>query len=105
MFIHAVYFWLKDNLIEQEKNEFIKGVNSLITIESVNQGYIGIPANTDREIIDRSYSYALTLVFTDQTAHDLYQTHPVHDRFRETCAGYWRKVLIYDSISKASGLS
>ena len=98
MFIHTVYFWLKDNLTEEQENEFIRGMNSLTTIESVHQGYTGVPADTNREIIDRSYSHALILVFADQAAHDLYQTHPVHDRFRETCERFWRKVLIYDSV-------
>ena len=97
MFVHAVYFWLRDDLTQEEKAEFVKGVNSLTTIETVRRGYVGVPAETDREIIDRSYSYALTVVFDDEAGHDVYQTHPVHDRFRDTCASYWRRVLIYDS--------
>ena len=43
-------------------------------------------------------SYALVLFFPDRAAHDAYQTHPVHDRFREQCSTFWRKVLIYDSV-------
>jgi hypothetical protein len=98
MFVHAVYFWLKDNLTPQELAEFREGLQSLTTIESVQQSYIGVPAETDREVIDRSYSYALVLVFADQLAQDLYQSHPTHDRFRDTCSPYWEKVRIYDSV-------
>ena len=57
------------------------------------------PASTDREIIDRSYSYALVVSFADEAAHDAYQVHPVHDRFREQCGGSWKKIVIYDAVS------
>lgn len=100
MFVHAVYFWLKDELTDEAKGEFLKGLDSLAAIETVHQGYIGIPAPTAREIIDRSYSYALTLVFSDQAAHDAYQSHPTHDRFRDNCSQFWKRVQIYDSVGE-----
>jgi hypothetical protein len=101
MFVHAVYFWLRDDLTEAEKDAFRKGVNALATIESVEHCYVGVPADTDRPVIDRSYSYALVVVFADQEGHDLYQAHPVHDRFRVDCAPYWERVLIYDSVDES----
>jgi hypothetical protein len=101
MFVHAVYFWLKDGLTDQDRNTFVRGVNALTTIETVLHGHVGTPADTNRPIIERSYSYALVLFFADKAAHDAYQAHPVHDRFREQCATLWRKVLIYDSVSSA----
>lgn len=100
MFVHAVYFWLRDDVRDQERAKFLEGLESLTTIETVGQSYVGVPAETDREIIDRSYSSALILVFADQAAHDAYQQHPTHDRFRETCSGFWKKVQIYDSVSR-----
>ena len=98
MFVHAVYFWLKDGLADEDKKTFVRGVNSLAAIETVRHGHVGVPAETTRPIIERSYSYALVLFFDDKAAHDAYQTHPVHDRFREQCSTFWRKVLIYDSV-------
>ena len=98
MFVHAVYFWLKDGLANRDKDTFVNGVRSLASIEKVQHGHIGTPAETDRPVIDRSYSYALVLFFRDKSAHDAYQAHPVHDRFREQCSTFWRKVLIYDSV-------
>ena len=99
MFIHAVYFWLRDDLAPAETQQFVDGVRSLRDLATVQQGYVGVPAPTDREIIDRSYSYALVLAFADQAAHDAYQVDPVHDRFRERCAPCWRRVQIYDSTT------
>jgi hypothetical protein len=98
MFVHAVYFWLRDDLSLEEKATFVQGVHSLTGIETVQHGYVGVPADTDRPIIDRSYSYALVLVFPDREAHDRYQSHPTHDRFREHCSTFWSRVVIYDSV-------
>lgn len=97
MFVHAVYFWLKEDLGEKEKQVFVERLNALATIESVRHCYIGQPAETRREIIDHTYSYALVVVFDDVAAHDAYQVDPIHDQFRDTCAGFWDRIRIYDS--------
>ena len=101
MFIHSVYFWEREGLSAGDRAAWEKGLRSLLTIDTVKHGWLGTPAATDRAIIDRSYSYALTLAFADQAGHDVYQEHPVHDVFRESCARYWREVLIYDSVTIA----
>ena len=103
MFVHAVYFTLREDLAPADRARFVAGIQSLRTIESVAQGYIGVPAPTDRPVIERGYSYALVLVFADQAAHDAYQVHPVHDRFRDECAAFWERVRIYDSVSETGG--
>lgn len=100
MFVHSVYFWLRSDLTPEERQKFIDGVNSLKQIESVRFAWVGVPAPTDRPVIDRSYSYALTVVFDDQAGHDQYQVHPIHDRFREECGSLWSRVLIYDSVEE-----
>ena len=99
MFVHSVYFWLRDDLSPEATTRFVEGIRSLTAIESVREGFIGTPAGTVREIIDRSYSYALVVSFDDAAAHDDYQVHPVHDRFREQCGGSCKKIVIYDSVS------
>jgi hypothetical protein len=102
MFVHAVYFWLKGDLSPKERDAFREGLQSLATIESVHECHIGIPADTDREVIDRSYSYALVVIFADQLSHDLYQSHPIHDNFRDTCSPFWERVQIYDSVGEGN---
>lgn len=103
MFIHAVYFRLRDDLSATERQRFEDGVRSLVAIDAVAEGHVGVPALTDRPIIDRDYTHALILTFADQRAHDAYQVHPVHDRFREQCAGYWSGIRIFDSITNDAG--
>ena len=101
MFVHAVYFSLRDDLPPAERARFEAGLQALRGIESVQQGHVGVPAATDREVVERGYTHALVLTFADAAAHHAYQVHPVHDRFREECAGYWRALRIYDSVSGA----
>ena len=96
MFVHCVYFWLRNDLTADEEQRFASGLDSLVGIRDVKAGYFGTPASTDRPIIDRSYSYALVVVFEDQSAHDAYQEDEIHDVFRETCASLWTDVKIYD---------
>ena len=96
MFVHCVYFWLREDLTEAEHLRFVEGVRSLTTIETVRNGFVGRPADTDRPIIDRSYSYGLVVAFENRKGHDAYQEHPAHDEFRDNCAGFWTQVKIYD---------
>lgn len=97
MFVHAVYFWLKKDISPDQLHQYVAGLRSLGTIPSVRHCFIGTPAATDRPVIDRSYSYALTVVFEDQAGHDLYQSHAIHDQFRDECGSFWDRVVIYDS--------
>lgn len=97
MFVHSVYFWLKPDLNEEQKSIFWKNVKALKDIESLKHCWIGTPASTDRPVIDRSYSCALTTVFEDEAGHDQYQVHPLHEKFKVECSGLWSKILIYDN--------
>jgi hypothetical protein len=76
LFVHAVYFWLRDDLSVEDRATFETLVRELPSIEHVTRGYIGVPADTTREIVDRSYSLAEILIFEDRAAHDAYQAHP-----------------------------
>jgi hypothetical protein len=101
MFSHSVYFWLREDLSSSQVTAFLDGIESLRRIDSVQKGFIGTPAATDRAVIERSYSHALVLLFPDAEAHDAYQVHPVHDAFRQRCAGFWSKIVIYDAVGDA----
>ena len=96
MFIHNVYFWLKEGLTAEDRRRFEQGLDLLLSSDSITNSYRGVPAGTDRPVIDRSYSVGIVVVFRDQSAHDAYQSDPKHDRFRDECARYWCKVQIYD---------
>jgi hypothetical protein len=98
VFIHSVYFWLKEGLKEGDLEQFKRGIKSLTGIETVRRSYIGVPASTDRPVIERGYSYSLILTFDDKKGHDAYQEDEVHERFRQDCSPCWSKVVIYDCV-------
>lgn len=98
MLVHAVYFWLKDGLTLEDAARFRGGLESLRGCESVRDLFVGVPASTDRPVIDRTYTFALVVLFDDLAGHDAYQVHPIHRAFVETFSPYWKRVQIYDSI-------
>ena len=96
MFVHNVFFWLKEKDNEEAQKALLAGIKTLEGIESIESVYIGTPASTRRPVIDATYDFAEILVFADEAAHDVYQVHPLHTKFVEDCAHLWSKVVIYD---------
>lgn len=96
MMIHTVFFWLKPNLTAEQLAKFDDGVRSLARIASVEAAYFGKPSETDRPVIDRTYSFGLTILFKNREAHDAYQLDPLHLAFTEGCRALWNRVVIYD---------
>jgi hypothetical protein len=97
MLVHSVFFWLKPETTADQKAAFKKGLESLRGIEANVACYIGTPAPTDRPVIDRSYTFALTVIFKDMAGHDVYQEHALHKAFLNQFKTQWSKVLIYDA--------
>jgi hypothetical protein len=96
IFAHHVHFWLKD---KADLQKLIDGLNSLAPITHIKQVHIGVPANTYRSVIDRSYDASLLILFDNQAAHDAYQIDPIHDEFVANYAGpLCEKVVVQDSI-------
>ena len=98
MFIHHVYFWLKNPGNKEDKAKLIEGLRKLSKVKTIKQYYIGQPADTRREVIDSSYDVSWLLFFETAADQDSYQTDPVHLKFVEECSALWKKVTVYDSI-------
>lgn len=97
MFVHSVFFWLRKNLTQEQLTEFRAGVETLRGIQAVTAIYVGTPASTDRPVVDRSYSMALTVLVQGLPEHDAYQEDPIHLEFVRRFASYWDRVVIYDA--------
>jgi len=97
-FIHHVYFWLKNPDDPDVNKKFLEGLKEMGTIESISLLHIGTPADTDRPVIDNTYHYSFLIGFKDRKGHDIYQEHPIHDKFRNEYSDMWTKLLVYDSI-------
>lgn len=98
LFIHHVYFWLKDPVTAEARSRFEKGLSNLVTVDTIVDYNIGVPAGTNREVIDGSYTYSLLVTFKNRKDQDIYQTHPTHLKFIEDCSALWERVVVYDSV-------
>jgi hypothetical protein len=103
MLTHCVFFWANEGLSRADKEDFERGLASLPAIPSVVRGTVGEPAPIDRPVVDRTYSYALMLIFPDRAAHDAYQSDPIHVAFHARCHPYWSKVVAYDFVDRPVG--
>jgi len=98
MFLHHVYFWLKNGDSEQDKAKLVEGLKKLSKVNTIRKFYIGAPAATNRDVIERSYSISWLLIFDNPAGQDSYQTDPIHLKFVEEYSMLWKKVVVYDSV-------
>jgi len=97
--VHHVFFWLKNPGSEADLNQLLAGVKTLAKIETVRALHAGICASTEkREVVDSSWSVSELLFFDDLEGQAIYQNHPIHLKFIETCGHLWTKVVVYDSL-------
>jgi hypothetical protein len=99
MFVHHVFFWLKNADSAADKAALLAGLTKLKTAPSIATAYIGLPADTNRPVIDSSYSVSWLLLFDSDADQAAYQTDPIHLQFVADCAHLWERVLVYDSVN------
>ncbi len=98
---HYVLFWLKDDLSEQEVNDFVAFFEKLKEIPEIKSLHYGRPAATHpREVVDNSFSFNLLVYFDSMDDLNVYETHPVHLEAIEKYSKYWNKVVVHDSWLK-----
>ncbi len=99
MFIHHVYFWLKNTDNNADYEQLRLGIDSLLTIKPHVLAHMGISATTNRNVIDVTYTFSLLMIFDTAEDEAAYQSHPTHDIFRNNYSHLWSKVVVYDSIN------
>jgi len=97
-FVHTVFFYLNDDVTEEQKAAFENGMHKLGTAPTIANYRIGKPAMTPREIVDNSYGYAWIVEFANSADQDAYQTEPIHLEFIELYQGLWKDVKVFDSL-------
>jgi hypothetical protein len=98
-FRHVVYFWLNEPENPVQKKLFLNNLKEFIgSMDNILDSYIGVPADTNRDVVDNTYQYSLNLGFENKAQHDIYQDHPLHKLFIEKSVHLWKKVLVYDSV-------
>ncbi len=98
VFIHHVFFWLKNPENQLHQKQLYEGLQQLSKVSSIQSFHIGQPANTNRSVIDTTYSISWLLTFNNATDQDSYQTDSIHLKFINECAYLWDKVIVYDSV-------
>ncbi|RFS16710.1 Dabb family protein [Emticicia sp. C21] len=98
LFVHHVYFYLKNPGNEADKAKLIEGLNILSKVPEIKMVHIGIPASTNRSVIERGYAVSWLLFFDNLEEEEIYQKHPIHLKFIEDYSHLWEKVIVYDSI-------
>jgi hypothetical protein len=98
IFVHHVYFWLKNPDSKEDYNRLREGLKKLSAVKKIRSYHIGKPADTDRGVIDNSYNLSWMLLFDNGDDQASYQTDPIHLQFVAECSHLWRKVIVYDSI-------
>jgi hypothetical protein len=98
MFVHHVYFWLKNAGNKEDRDKLVAGLKKLSAVKTIKQFHIGKPADTKRDVIDTSYAVSWLVLFDNAADQASYQTDPIHLKFVEECSSLWVKVVVYDSV-------
>jgi len=95
---HCVYFWLKKDLSEADRETFERELKLVTKINYLAHAWVGKSADVPpRPVCDQSFDWSLIVQFKKNADHDFYQTDCAdHKRFVETCKTFWSKVIIYD---------
>ncbi|MBC3787052.1 Dabb family protein [Spirosoma utsteinense] len=98
MFVHHVYFYLKNKGNEADKAKLLEGLNKLAKVPTIKFVHIGSPATTDRSVIEKGYAVSWLCFFNNLEDEEVYQKHPIHLKFVEDYSALWEKVIVYDSV-------
>ena len=98
VFVHHVFFWLKDPKDQEARKQFEDGLQGLITVPQIQSSHIGTPVESPREVVDDSFTYSYMAFFKSKEDQNIYQTHPIHLKFIEDCQHLWEKVVVYDAM-------
>lgn len=98
IFVHHVFFYL-NNSDAANTQSLVEGLERLSKASIIKQSHIGIPANTNRDVVDNAYDVSWLAFFNSAEEQDAYQTDPVHLEFVKDCSYLWNKVVVYDSVN------
>lgn len=98
IFVHHVFFWLKEPKNAEARKDFEAGLQGLITVPQIQSSHIGTPVESPREVVEDSFTYSYMAFFKNKEDQEIYQTHPIHLKFIEDCQHLWEKVIVYDAM-------
>lgn len=97
LLIHNVFFKTKTDLTEAQMADLMAKLESLETVESVEEVWVGTPAETGDPRLVNDYRVALQVTFLSEENLAKYQTDPHHLKIREECKNYFAAPpVVYD---------
>ena len=98
MLQHNVYFYLNEDVTQEQKEQFEEGLRDLLEIETIYKSELGIPGSTIvRDVTDHSFGYSIFTWFKTMEDYNIYADHPAHLEFIDTYSDLWADVKVYDS--------
>ncbi|UGU16551.1 Dabb family protein [Sinomicrobium kalidii] len=95
---HYVLFWLKEDLTEEQVEEFTGFFEMLRKVPGIRKFYYGKPADSKpRDVVDNSFTYNLMIQFDTLEALEVYGVHPMHMEAIEKYSHFWERVVVHDS--------
>ena len=97
MITHVVVFWT-DKPHASNRDALLAGAHKLLAdIPGALNFRAGSPVSSPRAVVDDSFAVAISMDFATQTDAELYQNHPLHQEFIETCVKpYSKRLVVYD---------
>lgn len=98
MLQHNVYFYLNDDVTQEQKDQFEEGLRDLLEIEAIYKSELGTPGSTEvRDVTDHSFGYSIFTWFKTMEDYEIYEDHPDHLEFIDTYSYLWSDVKVYDT--------
>ena len=97
MLVHSVFFLLIKEATPLQRQEFEQALHGLEQIASIREAYVGQPTISTHGAQDRSFSFALTILFDDMASHDAYQIDSIHQQFVRRFTPLFANVNVYDA--------
>lgn len=99
VFVHHVFFYLKDKNKSELESKLISGLLTLELIPQIKFFNIGKPTDSNREVVVKDYDISLLLFFDGIEDEENYQNHEIHKKFVAEYQHLWQKVVVYDTLS------
>jgi hypothetical protein len=98
MLTHVVICWFRKDAPADAVSRFrARALADLPGIPGVKHLNCGTPIPSERPVVDKSYSVALSMGFDSRAELDAYAVHPVHQKFSAECVKpVAERVLVYD---------
>lgn len=94
---HLILIWQKPDTSKSQTEALLQGTRDLNKIPGVKSIIIRTPIESERPVVDDSFSYAILMTFASVQDMQNYQQHPQHVQFlKDHVQGKLEKLVIYD---------